>query len=258
MLGCLIEKQAADPDIDALSLDDVRFSCNQTGRQELVAFDDRTVDDALLALKSKGLARFVAPARSVGPVRYRHRADERWRLSPAELVVLAALLLGGPQTLDEVVAAVRGRAELDTSIDVEEALDALAGRTPDPFATRIAAPSWGGEALWAEVLTGRPSPEELHHSYERRELREQREQRAEPRLPDTLPLGPSNSTSTGATTSTTSPPSAGPKPSAVASKAAPGLAEIADRLSSIERRLAGIEAALAALRGTQESTRAIR
>src|SRR4030095_1900291 len=87
-----------------VTLNDLRLACNQTsGRDPVVAYDDRTVEDTLLALKSKGLARFVL-ARAPGErtTRYRHRADERWRLGRGDLAVLATLLLHGVQTVSEV------------------------------------------------------------------------------------------------------------------------------------------------------------
>src|SRR6266545_467908 len=131
VLGCLIEKQVTELDAYSLTLDELRFSCNQTtGRDPVVAYDDRTVEDTLLALKAKGLARFVAVGRNAGPVTYRHRADERWRLDRPELAVLAILLLRGPQTVDQVWALVDGLSLIDTPTEVEAALDALAGRTP--------------------------------------------------------------------------------------------------------------------------------
>ena len=105
MLACLIEQEAAAPDAVPLTLNTLRLACNQTsGRDPVVAYDDRTVEDTLLSLKSRGLARFVAPSAEVRTTRYRHRADERWRMGSAELAVLAVLLLGGVQTMAHVRA----------------------------------------------------------------------------------------------------------------------------------------------------------
>jgi len=60
VLGCLIEREAVAPEAYPVTLNDLRLACNQTsGRDPVVAYDDRTVEDTLLALKSKGLARFV-------------------------------------------------------------------------------------------------------------------------------------------------------------------------------------------------------
>jgi uncharacterized protein YceH (UPF0502 family) len=212
VLGCLIEAQVANPDVYAVSLDELRFSCNQTsGREPMMMLDDRVVEVTLLALKSRGLSRFVVAGRNAGPTSYRHRADERWRLGQPELAVLAVLLLRGPQTVDQVWALLDEPGLIGSRTEVEASLDTLAGRTPRSLATRLPGAS-SRDATWVEVLTGWPPSE----------------------LP--LPAMP-------APTPVASRSNAGLRP-------APTLAEVADRLTNIERRLAGIEAALLALRGS--------
>ena len=212
MLGCLIEAQVANPDVYAVSLDELRFSCNQTsGREPVMMLDDRVVEVTLLALKSRGLARFVVAGRNAGPTSYRHRADERWRLGPPELAVLAVLLVRGRQTVDQVWALLDEPGLVGSRTEVEASLDTLAGRTPRSLATRLPGAS-SRDATWVEVLTGWP-PAEV----------------AVPTMPAPAPIASRSS--------------AGLRP-------APTLAELADRLTNIERRLAGIEAALLALRGS--------
>lgn len=153
VLASLIEKEAATPDSYPLTLNALRLACNQsTNRHPVVAYDDRTVEAALLSLKSMGLVRFVHPAHGGRTVRYRHAADERWRLSPAELGVLSVLVLRGPQTVAEVKA--RTERHRDGDQNVEEILDMLAGRSPEPFALRIERRSGEREARFAHLLLG--------------------------------------------------------------------------------------------------------
>jgi hypothetical protein len=155
VLGCLIEREAVAPEAYPVTLNDLRLACNQTsGRDPVVAYDDRTVEDTLLALKSKGLARFVL-ARAPGErtTRYRHRADERWRLGRGDLAVLATLLLHGVQTVSEVRERARRLAPFADPADVDAVLDMLAARTPTPFAARLEGDGAGGETRWVEVLT---------------------------------------------------------------------------------------------------------
>lgn len=157
VLGCLIEEEAAAPDAVPLTLNALRLSCNQTvGRVPVVAYDDRTVEDTLLSLKSRGLARFVPPTPQVPTTRYRHRADERWRMGRGELAVLAVLLLGGVQTQSEIRAKAQRLVPGMTAPEVDAVLDALAARTPRPFAARVGTPGAGRETRWVEVLTGPP------------------------------------------------------------------------------------------------------
>ncbi|HEY6416019.1 MAG TPA: DUF480 domain-containing protein [Acidimicrobiales bacterium] len=155
VLGCLIEREAVAPEVYPVTLNDLRLACNQTsGRDPVVAYDDRTVEDTLLALKSKGLARFVL-ARAPGErtTRYRHRADERWRLGRGDLAVLATLLLHGVQTVSEVRERARRLVPFADPADVDAVLDMLAARTPTPFAARLEGDGAGGETRWVEVLT---------------------------------------------------------------------------------------------------------
>jgi uncharacterized protein YceH (UPF0502 family) len=157
VLGSLIEKEATVPDSYPLTLNTLRLACNQsTNRHPVVAYDDRTVENALLSLKSQGLVRFVHPSHGGRTTRYRHSADERWRLSGPELAVLSVLILRGPQTTSEVRTRAERLVPGGDLIDVDEILDTLAGRSPEPFATRLPTRRSEREARWAHLLAGEP------------------------------------------------------------------------------------------------------
>lgn len=266
VLGCLIEKQVDGPAAYAPTLNELRFACNRTtGRDPVVTYDDRKVEEALLALKSKGLARFVPAIPSVrapGPTRCRHRADERWRLNGAQLTVLSVLLLRGPQTVSEVRELVDSHPLLATDPEVEAVLDSLAGRTPTPFATRVAPQGPSGEVCWVEVLTsrfedaegeGRPegAGEDVTAEVPSAQAPDSRAD-AVPPVPNYSVTAPVRSAQAGQQAGvpwaqrppSPQPQSSGPSPLT--------MVELADRLSSIERRLAGIETALAGLRSALE------
>lgn len=237
VLGCLIEKQATVPDSYPLTLNALRLACNQTtGRHPVVAYDDRTVEDTLLSLKSKGLARFVHAVRGERTTKYGHRVDERWRMDEAELSVLAVLLLRGPQTVAEVRSRAHRLHAFDDTADVEAVLDTLAARTPTAFVARLDRRAGERETRWAQLLTGypvtelelefpagtgaggRPTPADGSPSYEELVARVAELER---RL------------------ASSSPAPTAPSPDH----------ELAEQLREIERRLARIEAELGALLG---------
>ncbi|MET0325412.1 MAG: DUF480 domain-containing protein [Ilumatobacteraceae bacterium] len=161
VVACLVEKEATVPDSYPLTLNALRLACNQsTNRDPIVAYDDRTVENALMSLKSMGLVRFVHPSHGGRTIRYRHVADERWHLSTAELGVLAVLVLRGAQTVGEVRARARG-LEGETAT-VDELLDTLAARSPEPFAVRLERRPGEREGRWAHALSGVPDPDSFH------------------------------------------------------------------------------------------------
>jgi uncharacterized protein len=283
VLGCLIEREAVAPEAYPVTLNDLRLACNQTsGRDPVVAYDDRTVEDTLLALKSKGLARFVL-ARAPGErtTRYRHRADKRWRLGRGDLAVLATLLLRGVQTVSEVRERARRLAPFADQADVDAVLDMLAARTPTPFAARLEGDGAGGETRWVEVLTAPfPRPRTGEHAAGSAELEvvppsyadlATRVAELEKRLADVLERQPSTSSATdhpdapGAHPIYRSsdwrddpalPPPPPPPPDMGGNHLAtlPQLtvandtSSLEERVRDIERRLSRIEAELAALR----------
>jgi len=154
VLASLIEKEQAVPDSYPLTLNALRLACNQSAnRHPVVAYDDRTVENALMSLKSMGLVRFVHPAQGSRTTRYRHAADERWKLSGSELRVLAVLVLRGPQTAGEVKARAERYLDEDAGT-VDEILDTLAARGPDPLAVRLERRPGEREPRYAHFLLG--------------------------------------------------------------------------------------------------------
>ena len=154
VVACLVEKEATVPDAYPLTLNALRLACNQTSsRHPIVAYDDRIVEQALMALKSIGLVRFVHPSQGGRTIRYRHVADERWRLERNELAVLTTLVLRGPQTTGEIRARTERLVDADGP-NVDDALDTLAARSPEPFAVRLERHPGEREARWAHLLGG--------------------------------------------------------------------------------------------------------
>jgi uncharacterized protein len=104
VLGCLLEKQRTTPDAYPLSLNALRLACNQsTNRDPVVQYDDEMIREALHRLGRRRWTRLASGPGSRAP-KYRHLLDEALSLGPAELSVLAVLLLRGPQTPGELRA----------------------------------------------------------------------------------------------------------------------------------------------------------
>jgi uncharacterized protein len=102
VVACLIEKQRTTPDVYPLSLNSLKVACNQaTNRDPVVGYDEPTVVEALRRLALRGWTRLAS-----GPGgrarKYRHLLDDALGLDPAELSLLAVLMLRGPQTPGEL------------------------------------------------------------------------------------------------------------------------------------------------------------
>lgn len=118
VLGVLVEKSLTTPQQYPLSLNSLTVGCNQKNcRNPVTDFDEDRVFDAVESLRSKGLVREAMLSGS-RVAKFRHVAREALGVETPELVVLAELMLRGPQTAGEL----RGNASRMHPI---ESLDAL-------------------------------------------------------------------------------------------------------------------------------------
>ena len=138
IIGALIEKAGTTPDSYPLSSNALVAACNQTtNRDPVVDFSEREVDQAMLELRERGLARTLTGAGHRVP-KHRHVVDEAMGLDGEEVAVLAVLLLRGPQTLNEITTRTE-RYDGGPQGDSERA-DATIGRLanrPEPLVTRL-------------------------------------------------------------------------------------------------------------------------
>ena len=136
VLGVLIEKQMTTPDQYPLTLNAIVSGSNQkNNRSPVLEFSDDQAYAAAERLREKGLA--VRVEQSGARVsKYRHAAAEKLDCRPAELALLAELLLRGPQTVGEL----RGRASrmqaFESLADAEGFLRSLMER-PVPLVRRL-------------------------------------------------------------------------------------------------------------------------
>jgi uncharacterized protein YceH (UPF0502 family) len=128
VVGCLVEKQRTTPDHYPLSLNALRLACNQsTNRDPVVSYDEQTVVEALRRLAQRGWTRLASGAGSRAR-KYRHLLPEALDLDPAELSLLAVLMLRGPQTPGELKQRSERLHGFDDLAAVQETLARLIGR----------------------------------------------------------------------------------------------------------------------------------
>lgn len=125
-LGCLIEKQATTPESYPLTLNALQLACNQkTSREPLMNLHPGELAQALRSLEQRGLTRLVMGSRAD---RWEQRCDKQLELVHAQLILLALLMLRGPQTLGELLARSARLHAFDDQEEVRHHLERLAMR----------------------------------------------------------------------------------------------------------------------------------
>ncbi len=153
VLGALVEKEAATPDLYPLSLNALCAACNQrSSREPVMSLDEDTVVAALDDLRHRGLTTEVSGVSHRVP-KYGHRLGEVFNFDRREQAVLCVLMLRGPQTVGEL----RGRShrlyEFDDLDAVEGTLHHLAERTP-PLVVELPRHPGEKEPRHAHLLSG--------------------------------------------------------------------------------------------------------
>ena len=113
VLGCLIEKKRTTPEQYPLTLNALRLACNQTtNRDPVMELDESQVRAAAQSLGQKGYAR-LATGPGSRTAKYRQLFQEALDLMPAEVSILAVLMLRGPQTVAELKTRTARLATID-------------------------------------------------------------------------------------------------------------------------------------------------
>ena len=121
VLGTLIEKAQTTPNQYPLTLNALVNGVNQkSNRWPVVSIDEDRALRAIDGLRSKGLVREVSMA-GARVEKFRHVARESLAVGTNELVILAELLLRGPQTVGEI----RGRASRMHPLETLEGTQAV-------------------------------------------------------------------------------------------------------------------------------------
>lgn len=153
VLGVLVEKEAVTPDAYPLTLNAVIAGCNQlTSREPVMQLSGAAVEAALAALADRKFVSIVHQAGARVP-KYEHRLRIVHALERPQAVLLALLMLRGPQTAGEL----RQRAErlhaFAGAEDVERALQFMIDKFP-PLVARLPRAPGTKETRYAHRLCG--------------------------------------------------------------------------------------------------------
>jgi len=158
ILGCLVEKQLTTPQQYPLTMNALSLACSQaTNRDPVMAMDEDAVQRALIELKELHLVRFVLPSHGRSVTRYRQVLDEAYGLDTARVVLLALLLLRGPQTSAELRARTGRMAAIDSVGEVQANLEVLAA-LPEPLVRLLPRRPGQKEERWQQLVAVEPGP----------------------------------------------------------------------------------------------------
>jgi uncharacterized protein YceH (UPF0502 family) len=158
VIGCLLEKQVTTPDQYPLSLNAITLACNQkTNREPVMDLTESEVQQQLdLLLKRHFLKTLNGFGNRVVKYEQRFCNSEfgQLKLSPAELAVIATLLLRGPQTPGELRTRTNRMHEFNDVSEVEQTLQQLAEREDGPFVVRLPREPGKRESRFMHLFSG--------------------------------------------------------------------------------------------------------
>ncbi|MEE4106644.1 DUF480 domain-containing protein [Pseudomonas viridiflava] len=126
ILGCLIEKQATNPETYPLTLNALVLACNQkTSRDPVMNLTQGQVGQSLRALEGQGLTRLVMGSRAD---RWEHKVDKGLELVPAQVILTGLLLLRGPQTVNELLTRSNRMHDFEDAEQVVHQIERLIAR----------------------------------------------------------------------------------------------------------------------------------
>ncbi len=155
IVGALIEKQITTPEYYPLTLHALTQACNQkSNRDPIVSFGEPEIAQSLESLRDKNLVYIFYGSTSRVP-KYKHMAPEIFQLDARELAVLGVLMLRGAQTVGELKErANRLAADFTTLLEVEETLDSLTSKEPQPLIAKLMRQPGQKDARYVHTLAG--------------------------------------------------------------------------------------------------------
>lgn len=153
ILGALVEKQLTTPEYYPLTLNALVNACNQkNNRDPVMSLSESEVSTAIEHLRDRNLVYVYYGSTSRVP-KYKHMLPTYYELEPAEVSVMAVLMLRGPQTLGEIKERTGRMQDFSGLDEVNQTLTALINRD-DPLVTRLERLPGQKDARFAQLLTG--------------------------------------------------------------------------------------------------------
>jgi uncharacterized protein len=160
ILGALVEKQLTTPEYYPLTLNALVNACNQkNNRDPIVAFDEKTVSDALERLRDRNLV-YIFYGSGARVPKYKHMLPSVYELEPSETAVIAVLMLRGPQTIGELRERTSRMYEFPSLDEVQATLDSLA-RRDEPLVLKLERQPGQKDARFAHLLCGEADVETI-------------------------------------------------------------------------------------------------
>lgn len=153
IVGALVEKQLTTPEYYPLTLNALVNACNQkNNREPVMSLDEHMVTAALEQLRDRNVVYVFYGSTSRVP-KYKHMLPTVYELEPAEVAVVAVMLLRGPQTLGELRSRTERMHAFSSLGEVQETLDSLM-RRDDPIVAKLPVLPGQKEARFAHLLSG--------------------------------------------------------------------------------------------------------
>jgi uncharacterized protein YceH (UPF0502 family) len=163
VLGCLIEKELATPDIYPLTLNSLVNACNQrSNRDPVMDVSARDAESAIDGLRAKKLVTLFSGA-DARVFKYRQTLDLVYPVDVGARVILCELLIRGAQTTAELRIRTERMHALSPE-EVEALLQEMAVRPVGSLVRRLARQPGQKESRWTQLLTGEPSPASANES----------------------------------------------------------------------------------------------
>ena len=165
IIGCLIEKSIATPDLYPLTLNALTNACNQkSGRNPVMALKQGEVQQTIRQLEAKHLVRLDENFKSRTEKYTQRFCNTRYsnlKFDDAQLAIICLLLLRGPQTPGEIRARSGRLHSFADNGEVVISVDSLIEREGEPMLVKLPRTPGRKDSEYTHLFSG-PVDMEAH------------------------------------------------------------------------------------------------